>query len=201
MWAAEKKLWDTEDRADETIKQLEAKLLALKDQVAVAAKEGGGAGGAGLSDVQLSEAQEKVLVKVIKDSKAKIKALEEETNVLRQKWSDEKAALLARIAALEAAPPKAGPAGGVDDGRLAAMEQRALRAEEALRNAAAASAVPEAPSGGPPPPPPPPGADGEGFGGPPPPPPPPPGGEGFGGPPPPPPPPPGTALLQELVPC
>jgi hypothetical protein len=71
LWAAEKALWDTEDRADEAIKKLEAKVLALQDQAAVRPADAAKVEGA--VDVQLSEAQEKILVKVLKESKAKIK--------------------------------------------------------------------------------------------------------------------------------
>ena len=73
LWAAEKALWDTEDKADETIKKLEARLIALQDAAATARPSEAAAAGEGGADVQLSEAQEKILVKVLKESKAKIK--------------------------------------------------------------------------------------------------------------------------------
>ncbi len=206
LWATEKSLWDTEDRADETIKKLESKLLALQENVKLPEDAS-----AGQDEAQLSEAQEKILIKVLKESKSKIKALEEKLDLQAKQAQVIQSELQRKIVELEAALAKAnlgtGGGGGGDRGleeKLHQMEARANRAEEALR--AAASGIPPAPpassddgSAGapPPPPPPPPGGDfvpppppppGGDFA-PPPPPPPPPGPGGFGGPPPPPPPP------------
>jgi hypothetical protein len=204
LWATEKSLWDTEDRADETIKKLESKLLALQENAKVdvdQSQEG---------DVQLSEAQEKILIKVLKESKAKIKALEEKfalqvkqsqevQNELHRKIVELETALATAKAASSLSMPSAASSGdSFLEQKLLQMEARATRAEEALRAAGDGSGAPSAPASdfvippppgsdagfaGPPPPPPPPGGE---FA--PPPPPPPPGG-GFGGPPPPPPPP------------
>lgn len=167
LWATEKKLWDTEDRADETIKKLESKIVALEEsQLTAAAKPN--ASDSQQQDVQLSEAQEKMLVKVLKDSKTKIKALEDKLEQTIRESKQREAELERKIEELQGQITRGGGQGGQGGGsgggeevhalktnisalelKSQQLEMRAERAEEALRKAASGVNIGEAP---PPPP-------------------------------------------------
>ena len=82
LWSTEKNLWETEDKGDEQVRQLEAKLLLAQEKLQKLAHSKGTTASSVSGEVELTQKQEKMLIKVLKETKVKIQDLE---NKLKQR--------------------------------------------------------------------------------------------------------------------
>ena len=125
LWATEKNLWDTEDKTDEQIRELEGKLLLAQEKLKKLANSKGTTTTAITGEVELTQKQEQMLVKVLKETKVKIQDLETKLKQRTELSEEQSIKQQKRIEQLEKLISEGGSlgmgGGGTPGGNLSAL--------------------------------------------------------------------------------
>jgi len=124
LWATEKNLWETEDKSDEQVRQLEAKLLLAQEKLQKLANQKGTTTTAITGEVELTQKQEKMLVKVLKETKLKIQDLETKLKQRTESSDEQSFKQQKRIEQLEKIISEGGSlgmGGGLPGGNLSSL--------------------------------------------------------------------------------